>query len=109
MCNVLGHIACPALSGVEGNHPQGRRILAAQDIVDDCCLIHFGFVGFDIRAAQTPEVIQDEIKAVTSGSPWSQKGIWVRITLQLRNTYSSMRHVRDWDRFRLHLQLRSSP
>ena len=37
---------------------RGGRILAAQDIVDDGRLIRFGFVGFDIRAAQTPEVIQ---------------------------------------------------
>ena len=41
-----------------------RRILAAQDIVDDSRLIRFVLVGFDIRAAQASEVIQHKMNAM---------------------------------------------
>ena len=50
--NVLGDIAAPAFAGVEGDHPQRMRILAAQDVLDDGRFICFRLVSFDIGTAE---------------------------------------------------------
>ena len=91
MRNVFGHIAPPALSCVDGDHPQWRRILAAQDIVDDGRLIRFVLVGFDIRAAQASEVIQHKMNR----DVWlaGASGVWVRITFTPQ--YQSTRRKRS--------------
>ena len=39
------HITRPALGCVEGDHPDGMRILAAQDVLDNGVFVSFVFAG----------------------------------------------------------------
>jgi hypothetical protein len=51
--DVLGHVARPALGGVEGDHAKRVRILAAQEIADDRFAIGFGGTGRGILRTHT--------------------------------------------------------
>ena len=46
--NVLSHIPCPAFGGVERDHPNGMRILATQNVLDNGFFISFIVAGLAI-------------------------------------------------------------
>ena len=50
--NILSHIACPAFGGVKRDHPNGMRILAAQDVLDGGAFVGFIFASLAIGATQ---------------------------------------------------------
>jgi ATP dependent DNA ligase domain len=59
--DVLGYVPGPPLYGVEGDHAERVRILAAQEIADDRFAIGLGGVGFDIGDAELAMVVEDQI------------------------------------------------
>jgi hypothetical protein len=59
--DVLGHVARPALGGVEGDHANRVRILATQEIADGRLAISLGGVGLVVGEAVLPVVIQYDI------------------------------------------------
>ena len=59
--DVLGHIACAALSGIEVITLRGTNTGRSRYYSRLSPDPHLGFARFDIRAAQEPKVIQDEM------------------------------------------------
>ena len=55
------------------------RVLPTEYIFNDGCFISFGLVGFDISAAQRPEVIQNNMNGDIKGSRGTS-GVWLRMT-----------------------------
>ena len=57
------------------DHPNRMRVLPTENIFDNSCFIGLGLVGFNISAAQRPEVIQNNMNGDIKWLTRDQRGL----------------------------------